>query len=753
MVPHNVVRFVIISTAGAHGGTLSVAQRCFQQSQEGRVYEKELSMARVDAFRWIRYLSIFLLGLCQASAAHADDGYDLWLKYKQVGYRELHRGYEALIRSVAVPGESPTAAVIRAELKRGLHGLLGKGIPVSSTSDGNTSVLVSKLSKNDSVLSGRIGKEGYVISSTMRRGARTINVSANSDIGLLYGVFHFLRLIQTGKPLTDFDIVEHPAIQYRLLDHWDNLDGSIERGYAGTSLWKWKDLPDTIDPRYDDYARANASLGINGVVLNNVNANPVILKHEYLVKVAALAGVLRPYGIRVFLSANFSSPISAKFELEGNRRAGIGDLMTSDPLNPEVKKWWKKKAEEIYSLIPDFGGFLVKANSEGMPGPHEYGRSHADGANMLADAVAPFGGVVMWRAFVYEPDVDTDRVKRSYKEFVPLDGQFHPNVFIQAKNGPLDFQPREPVQALFGAMPKTPLMLELQFTQEYLGHSTHLVYLAPMWEEYLAFDTYAHGPGSTLASIIDGSVQHYPMTGIAGVANIGDDRNWCGHFFAQANWYAFGRLAWNPGLTAGEIADDWIRMSLTTDSSAVRAIQGFMMGSREACVNYTTPLGLHHIMQEGFHYGPGPQHNTGREDWRSTYYHRADSTGLGFDRSLSGSNAVSQYNSPLKERFDNIDTCPEKYLLWFHHVRWDQRMNSGHTLWDELCGKYYEGTAYVDQMARTWESLRGVIDPEIFNQVNVKLEKQKTDAAIWRDTCLDYFQTFSHRLITQRQGK
>jgi alpha-glucuronidase len=695
------------------------------------------------------FLTLLCGSVCIPSGVRADDGYDLWLKYRAVQNSDLRSEYQKLIRSVAAPGTSETAAAIRSELKRGLSGLLGNEIPVRSASDGTASLEVSLLSMVDSSGGMGIGKEGYTITSGSKDGARNIRVSAQSEIGLLYGVFHFLRLLQTGKSLADLDIVEHPAIQYRLLDHWDNLDGSIERGYAGTSIWQWDELPGTIDPRCVDYARANASLGINGVVLNNVNADPVFLTTPFLKKVAALARVFRPFGIRVFLSANFSSPISAKFELEGNRKAGIGDLPTSDPLDPGVREWWKKKAEEIYGLIPDFGGFLVKANSEGMPGPHEYGRSHADGANMLADALAPFGGVVMWRAFVYEPDVDPDRVKRSYKEFVPLDGKFRRNVFIQAKNGPLDFQPREPVQALFGAMPETPLMLELQITQEYLGHSTHLVYLGPMWEEYLAFDTYARGPGSTLASIIDGSTQHYRMTGIAGVANIGNDRNWCGHFFAQANWFAFGRLAWNPGRSAASIAEDWIRMSLTGDSAAVDVIRRMMMGSREACVNYMTPLGLHHIMQEGFHYGPGPQHNTGREDWRSTYYHRADSVGLGFDRGSSGSNAVSQYHSPLRETFDDLNSCPEKYLLWFHHVRWDYRMKSGNTLWEELCRKYYEGTEYVENMVKTWQSLRSEIDPDIFNQVNLRLEKQRIDAAIWRDTCLTYFQRFSRRPVTQ----
>ncbi len=441
------------------------------------------------------------------------------------------------------------------------------------------------------------------------------------------------------------DVVSTPRIEYRLLDHWDNLDGSIERGYGGRSLWKWDELPAKIDDRYRDYARANASIGINGAVLNNVNANPVILTPAYLKKVAALADVFRPYGIRVFLSVNFSSPISGHFEQEGNRKGGIGDLPTADPQDPDVRLWWKNKVKEVYAMIPDFGGFLVKANSEGMPGPQDYGRTHAEGANMLAEALEPFHGVVMWRAFMYNADVDPDRVKRAALEFLPLDGLFRPNVFVQAKNGPLDFQPREPVQPLFGSMARTPMMLELQITQEYLGHSTHLVYLAPMWKEYFQFDLFAKGPGSTLERIIDGSLRNPRMTGIAGVANTGDDRNWCGHFFAQANWFAFGRLAWDQSISAEQIADEWIRMSLSNDAGTVATVSSIMMGSREACVNYMTPLGLHHIMEVDFHYGPGPQLDTGRVDWRSTYYHRADSVGLGFDRSSTGSNAVGQYAS------------------------------------------------------------------------------------------------------------
>jgi len=705
-------------------------------------------------------LSSIILAIFINCTASADDGYDLWLKYQKIEDRTLLEKYQQMISSIAVTGDSKTCRIIKDELKRSLPQLLGKPLPFEKKIKSGT-LLIGTPRSSASIRRMRFSKrlnqldrDGYLIKSTTIKGKTCIIIAARKDIGLLYGTFHFLRLIQTQQEAKNINIVSQPKIQYRLLNHWDNLDSTVERGYAGKSLWKWNDLPKKIDKRYYDYARVNASIGINGTVFNNVNANPNILRPEYLRKVAKLADIFRPYGIRVFLSANFSSPISAQFAFEQNRKGGIGNLETSDPSNPAVRLWWKNKVKEIYKYIPDFGGFLVKANSEGMPGPQDYNKTHAEGANMLAEALKPYNGIVMWRAFVYNADVDPDRSKRSYKEFVPLDGKFLPNIFVQAKNGPIDFQPREPVQPLFGAMPKTPLMLEIQLTQEYLGHSKHLVYLAPMWKEYLQFDTYAKEQGSTLASIIDGSLEHYKMTGIAGVTNIGDDRNWCGHFFAQANWYTYGRLAWDHSLTAEQIADEWIMMSLTKDPDVLKTIRSMMMGSWEACINYMTPLGLHHIMQVGFHYGPEPSHGEGREDWRSTYYHRADSIGLGYNRSSTGSNATSQYFPPLRETFDDVKTCPEKYLLWFHHVPWDYKMSertpsekSGKTLWEELCTKYYVGTKYVDEMTAQWSSLKSSVDPEIYSHVQARLEIQKTDAAIWRDTCLQYFQKFSKRPI------
>jgi alpha-glucuronidase len=470
-------------------------------------------------------------------------------------------------------------------------------------------------------------------------------------------------------------------------------------------------------------------------VLTNVNANAKVLTAEYLPKVAALASVFRPYGIRVYLTARFSAPIE------------LGGLKTADPLDPAVRKWWKDKADEVYRAIPDFGGFVVKANSEGQPGPQDYKRSHADGANMLADAVAPHGGIVMWRAFVYSNEVPTDRVKQAYDEFTPLDGAFHANVLVQVKNGPLDFQPREPFHPLFGAMPKTPLMMEFQITKEYLGQDTHLVYLGPLFEEVLRADTWAHGKGSTVASVIDGSLHGYVRTGIAGVSNVGTDRNWTGSHFNQANWYAYGRLAWDPLQSSADIADDWIRMTFSNDSSVVKPIKHMMLVSREAVVDYMTPLGLAHIMATGHHYGPGPWVDRGRADQTPVYYHRADTLGVGFDRTASGSNAVAQYFPPVRERFANRDSVPDSLLLWFHHVKWNERMRSGRTLWDELVHHYDAGIDSVRSMQRSWRRLEGAIDGARFHDVESFLDIQEHEARWWRDATLQYFQTFSRMPI------
>lgn len=558
----------------------------------------------------------------------------------------------------------------------------------------------------------RLGKEGYTIRTSE---GKTV-LEAATEQGLLYATYHLLRLQAEGADCTRLDIQEKPAFDIRVLNHWDNLDGTIERGYAGRSLWKWEELTDSVSARYREYARANASVGINGTVLNNVNASPEILSTDYLQKVRKLADVFRPYGIKVYLSVNFASPMK------------LGGLSTADPLDEEVARWWKEKVQEIYGLIPDFGGFLVKANSEGQPGPCDYGRTHAEGANMLAEALKPYGGIVMWRAFVYSPS-DADRAKQAYLEFQPLDGRFRDNVMVQVKNGPIDFQPREPYSPLFGAMPHTPLMVEFQITQEYLGHSNHLAYLATMWKEFYHY------------------VQPSSLKGVAGVVNVGDHVNWCGHDFAQANWYAYGRLTWNPDLSAEEIAREWLAQTFTTDRRFVEPMTQVMMDSREAVVDYMMPLGLHHIFAWGHHYGPEPWCEVpgARADWLPSYYHQADKEGLGFDRSRSGSDAVSQYPDSLARVFDSLEQCPEEYLLWFHHVNWNQKLRSGRSLWDELCYKYQKGVDEVRAFQRIWKDMQPYVDAERYQAVAERLDIQARDAVWWKDACLEYFRTFSKK--------
>lgn len=558
----------------------------------------------------------------------------------------------------------------------------------------------------------RLGKEGYTIRTSE---GKTV-LEAATEQGLLYATYHLLRLQAEGADCTRLDIQEKPAFDIRVLNHWDNLDGTIERGYAGRSLWKWEELTDSVSARYREYARANASVGINGTVLNNVNASPEILSADYLQKVRKLADVFRPYGIKVYLSVNFASPMK------------LGGLSTADPLDEEVARWWEEKVQEIYGLIPDFGGFLVKANSEGQPGPCDYGRTHAEGANMLAEALKPYGGIVMWRAFVYSPS-DADRAKQAYLEFQPLDGRFRDNVMVQVKNGPIDFQPREPYSPLFGAMPHTPLMVEFQITQEYLGHSNHLAYLATMWKEFYHY------------------VQPSSLKGVAGVVNVGDHVNWCGHDFAQANWYAYGRLAWNPDLSAEEIAREWLAQTFTANRRFVEPMTQVMMDSREAVVDYMMPLGLHHIFAWGHHYGPEPWCEVpgARADWLPSYYHQADKEGLGFDRSRSGSDAVSQYPDSLARVFDSLEQCPEEYLLWFHHVNWNQKLRSGRSLWDELCYKYQKGVDDVRAFQRIWKDMQPYVDAERYQAVAERLDIQARDAVWWKDACLEYFRTFSKK--------
>ncbi|MGD0464424.1 MAG: alpha-glucuronidase family glycosyl hydrolase [Tepidisphaeraceae bacterium] len=666
---------------------------------------------------------------------NGENGSKLWLRYAPLGqYADRYRG---LVRRINVPGQSATARIIRDELMAGLSSLLGNSIAAgdSQLDDGDivagtpgTCDIVRGLGWKEDLSAA--GDEGFVIRSAQVGNRRATVIASNTEVGALYGAYHFLRLIQTCAPITPLSIAERPRVQHRLLDHWDNLDGSIERGYAGKSLWRWEELPETLSPRYLDYARANASIGINGSVLNNVNADPRILSAEYLRKVAALADLWRPYGIRVHLSVNFGSPRQ------------IGGLTTNDPFDPAVGRWWREKAGEIYQLIPDFGGFLVKANSEGQPGPQDYGRTHADGANVLADAVAEHGGIVMWRAFVYNEQVDPDRIKRAYIEFTALDGKFRPNVTVQVKNGPLDFMPREPFHPLFGGMTQSPVSAEIQATQEYLGQSKHLVYLGTLWKEFFDSDTFARGAGSGVGKVVEGTIYPYRLSGIVAVANTGTDANWCGHDFSQANWYAFGRLAWDHEIPAEHIAEEWVHMTFTNDPSAVDVIRDMMLSSRETYVNYTMPLGLHHLIG-GDHYAPMPWNGDApQRDWTATYYHRADAKGIGVDRTRRGDNAVSQYFPPVRDEFDDLARCPERFLLWFHRVAWDYKMRSGKTLWQELCDKYYQGHRQALAMQATWKSLAEKIDPDRHLAVSKRLEIQVADAAKWRDTCLQYFQRF-----------
>lgn len=687
----------------------------------------------------LKLVYIAALILCMPML-HAENGYDLWLRYQKVDNSQLLNSYSKTLAKLNFPVNSATLTEAKNELQQGLNGLLDTNLPETDGISKGTLLVGTPASSK--VLSGihaitneisGLGDEGFLIKTLKVDGIPCTVIAARKDMGVMYGVFHFLRLLQTQSDIKELNITQVPKLQRRMLNHWDNLNGTIERGYAGYTLWDWQRLPGYIDPRYRDYARANASIGINGTVLNNVNANARSLTTEYLIKAAALADVFRPYGIRVYLTARFSAPKELRA------------LNTADPLDPEVRQWWKDKVKEIYKYIPDFGGFLVKANSEGQPGPQDYKRTHADGANMMAEALEPYGGIVMWRAFVYENSRNVDRAGNGYEEFKPLDGKFNKNVFVQPKNGPIDFQPREPFHPLFGAMPQTPLMLEFQITQEYLGYATNLAYLGPLFEECLDADTYTKGKGTTVANVLEDYNRSHGISGIAGVANIGTDINWCGHLFGQSNWYAFGRMAWNPELSSEEVADEWLRMTFNNNTSFVNPIKEMMQQSRETVVNYRNPLGLNHIMNFATHYGPGPWYKD--PHWDAKDYHKADETGIGVDRTSKGSNVVNQYAKPLAEILENLNTCPQKDLLWFHHLPWDYKMPSGKILWDELVAYYYKGVDEVRGMRKLWDSMEGKIDAERFNHVKQLLKVQEDEAIWWRDGCVLYFQTFSKRPI------
>ena len=683
----------------------------------------------------LKTLLPLLLLLLRPAWSQQEDGYDLWLRYRPLEQAAQHQ-LKAHAGSIVLAGApSPTTQATLNELERGLAGMLGHAPARAPRIEDGAIVLATPAAMPElaalNLPLAALGKEGYLLRATRLQGRRVTLIAANTDAGLLYGAFAWLRAVRTAtspNTLDTLDLSSAPKLQLRVLNHWDNLDRSVERGYAGESIWNWWKLPNIRDRRYVDYARANASLGINGTVLNNVNASVDIMTAPWIAKAAALADVLRPYGIRVYLSVRFSTPLE------------LGATTSADPLDPAVAAWWQHKADEIYRAIPDFGGFLVKANSEGQPGPQDYHRSHADGANMLARALAPHNGVVMWRAFVYAEDKPTDRARQAYDQFKPLDGQFVPNVIVQVKNGAIDFQPREPFHPLFGAMPATPLMMEFQITKEYLGYSTHLAYLGSLFEETLQSDTHARAGGETVAQVLEGS----RISGMAGVANIGSDRNWTGSHFDQANWYAFGRLAWNPQASSRDIAREWVAQTFSSEPKAVTAITAMMMLSREAVVDYMTPLGLHHIMGTGHHYGPAPWvSDLKRPEWNPVYYHKADKGGIGFDRTASGSDAIAQYAPELARLYADPRTTPEKYLLWFHHLRWDYMMPSGRTLWAELIAHYDKGVADAAALQSRWTALKPYIDSARFEDEQELLAQQLKEATWWRDACIAYFQSVS----------
>ena len=667
----------------------------------------------------------FALVFSLFAEANAEDGHDLWLRYRPLPAAAAAREHRYVEGASAYSHDARIVAAAR-EFNGAVAALLNI-VPNAAIEQSAGEVILGTSADLKHEFPGLhldtsgLGAEGYLIRSVAVNANPTIVVTGNSGAGVLYGTFALIREIQLGHSLANLSIRSTPRYALRVLDHWDNLDRTIERGYAGPSLWDWATLP-KIDQRYIDYARADASVGINGAVLNNVNADPKILSPEYLAKVAALANALRPYGVRVYLSVRFSSPVE------------VGHLRTADPMDPAVKAWWRSEADSFYRLIPDFGGFVVKANSEGEPGPWDYHRTQADGANVIADALAPHDGTVFWRAFVYSATKE-DRAKQAYDEFKPLDGHFRNNVIVQVKNGPIDFQPREPFSPLFGQMPETHVGLEVQLTREYLGGDDGIVFLAPMWTEALDSDTCSPRCGRPVKSTV---------TAMAGVANIGSDRNWTGSNFNQANWYAFGRLAWNPSLSPLQIATEWTRMTWGNDPRLVKPVVATMVNSREAVVDYMTPLGLVHQFQNDHHYGPAPWScNLSFPSWNPCYYNSANSGGIGFDRTKTGSDAVDQYAPPVAREFAGPNTVPEKYLLFFHHLPWTQRLRSGQSLWDSLIVHYDRGVAQVGENRRTWNSLRPYIDPQRYAQVSNDLDRQVLEAWWWRDASMAYWQSLS----------
>ncbi|MCU0317340.1 MAG: hypothetical protein MUC92_12180 [Fimbriimonadaceae bacterium] len=644
-----------------------------------------------------------------------EDGYELWLRYRLLPSHDQFK----ISQIVCNESSDPLLSAAVAELQRGLEAMLGHRPEFSPVVTQDHALLLQPSQVYPGALAHlTLNHEAFAYLPKRAEERQSHTISASSSRGVLYGAFWFLRQLQMGTAFPQTLTVSAPSYSLRMVNHWDNLNRTVERGYAGQSIWDWHKLPDYIDPRIIDYARANASIGINSVVLTNVNANSMVLRSDTIVKTRAIADVLRPYGIKVFLTSRFSAPEE------------LGNLTTSDPRVPDVQQWWCKKVSEIYDQIPDFGGFLVKANSEGQPGPQSYGLSHAEGARVIADALAPFGGVLLWRAFVYDDQIPVDRAAQAYAEFKPLDGLFQENVFVQVKNGPIDFQPREPFSPLFGAVDETSLVMEVQATKEYLGFASHLAYLGTMWEEVLKTPTQQRPAELVLHTI----------KGVAGVSNIGSDRNWCGSHFDQSNWYALGRLSWDPTQEAREIANEWV--SLTFGSDVTDPIVSIMMRSREAVVDYTGPLGLTHLMATGHHYGPGPWVNDlDRADWNPTYFHRANKDGIGFDRVASGT--IQQYAAGWQILWGDPKTTPENLLLWFHHLPWSYELKSGRSVWEELVYRYSRGVAEVKAIRQEWSHLTSKVDPDRFTQVAEFLKIQEKEALWWRDASLAYWQSLN----------
>lgn len=671
-------------------------------------------------------------------ASQLDPSYKAWLAFSQIPESSL--GVCRRFDEVVIEEQSDVLDTAAQELIQGLSELAQTEVKRTQQATSRHAFVLGTVGASTLAAfllgvdrAAILGGDGYVIKTVMQDGTNYIVLAGGSDKGCFYAVFHLLRLLQTGNDISAISVVENARNPLRMIDHWDNMDGSVERGYAGKSIFFANGGFVSNLSRVRDYARLLASVGINAIAINNVNVHAVesqLITSEYLSGVAKIADIFRRFGIQLFLSVNFASPIE------------VGGGHTADPLDPEVQLWWRTAAERVYRSIPDFGGFLVKADSEFRPGPFTYGRDHADGANMLAAALAPFGGRVIWRCFVYNCTQDwrdrkTDRARAAYDHFTPLDGRFQDNVLLQIKNGPMDFQVREPVSPLFGGLKKTNQILELQITQEYTGQQIHVCYLVPQWKEILEFDTESQGAGSTVANIVSGAIHNRRLGGMAAVSNIGDDANWTGNVLAQANLYGYGRLAWNPGLAAKTITDEWVAMTFGTEKALVDTISELMLGSFRTYENYTAPLGVGWMVNPGNHYGPNVD---GYEYSKWGTYHFADCKGIGVDRTAAtGTGYAAQYHSAVAQLYEDVDTCPDELLLFFHHVPYMHVLKSGKTVIQHIYDAHFEG---VEQVASMRERLRQVgewINPAIFDQIAQRLDRQLEDAREWRDVINTYF--------------